>query len=70
MDVPMVELMTIKTKHYRKIARIINYLFTYLFPFNKTKSMFYDVFFLWVFLVANLSRGKSRRMADKQHQRT
>jgi hypothetical protein len=32
----MVELMTTKTKHCREIAGII----IYLFPFNKSKSMF------------------------------
>ena len=35
----MVKLMTTKTKHYREIAQIIIYLFTYLFPFNKSKSI-------------------------------
>ena len=41
----MVELMTIKTKHCREIARIIIYLFTYLFLFNKSKSVLLDVLF-------------------------
>ena len=55
-----------KNKALPEIARII----IYLFPFNKSKSMFYDVLFLRVFLVANLFRGRSRRMMDKQHLRT
>ena len=36
----MVELMTIKTNHYREIGRTIIYLFTHLFHINKSKSMF------------------------------
>ena len=44
------------------------HLFIYFFISLSIKSngMFYDVFFLRVFLVANLSRGISIRMMDKQ----
>ena len=33
----------------------------------KSKGTFEDIFVLRVFSVANLSRGRSRRMMDKQH---
>ena len=57
----MVELMTIKTKHCREIARIIIYLFTYLFLFNKSKSVLLDVLFPSVIFGRYPFQGKIKK---------
>ena len=44
------------------------YLFIYFFISLsiKSKSMFYDIVFLRVFLIAKHSRGRSKRIIDRQ----